>query len=115
MLILLKSSEYHVFSSPEQTADPIEKRKRKMKIESPVFKAVGSRELRQHLLPEGQCVGQLLRPPRPDAVAALGAEQRRHKSVATDQSPDGRVVAGDVQPSSVIADWIRNSLLNRVM
>ncbi len=69
-----------------------------MKKKSPVFKAVGSRKLRQHLLPKGQCAGQLLRPPRPDAVAALGGEQRRRKKVTTDQSPDGCVVTGDVRP-----------------
>ncbi len=68
----------------------------KVKIKSPVFKAVGSRKLRQHFLPE-QCAGQLLRPPRPDAVAALGGEQRWRKSVATDQPPDGRVVTGYVR------------------
>ncbi len=76
----------------------IKKRKMKMKIKSPVLKVVRSRKLRQHLLPEGQCAGQPLRPPRPDAVAALGGEQQRRKTVATDQSPDGRVVTGDVRP-----------------
>ncbi len=75
----------------------IQKGKMKVKIKNPVFKAIGSRKLRQHFLPEGQCAGQLLRPPRPDAVAALGGEQWRHKTVATDQSPDGRVVTGDVR------------------
>ncbi len=43
-------------------------------------------------------MGQLLCPPRPNAVAALGGEQRRRKTMTTDQSPDGRVVAGDVRP-----------------
>ncbi len=42
--------------------------------------------------------GQLLRSPFPNVVASLGGEQRWHKMVATDQSPDGCVVAGNVRP-----------------
>ncbi len=48
----------------------------------------------EKFVPKGQHTGQLHRPPRPDAVAALGNEQRRRKPVATDTLPDC-VVTGD--------------------
>ena len=52
----------------------IQKRKMKVKKKRPVSKAVRIRKLRQHLVPKGQRMGQLHRPPRPDAVAAPGSE-----------------------------------------
>ena len=62
----------------------MKKRKMKMYEEDSAFKAVRSRKFGQHFLPEGKRPRQLLRPSLPDAMAALGCEQRRRKMVATD-------------------------------